>query len=468
MAKGDSVALRHLPSISEADQHLKSLGLPSGKSVRPVVEAVISGFRDRVLHGNGSSTNLPQGDELRLAALDAIAAAVRRPGGKQLRRVINATGVVVHTNLGRSPLRDSELQAVSGLLGGYLNLEFDLEAGQRGDRGGRVPELLATLSGAEAGLAVNNNAAAVLLMLSALASGKEVIVSRGELVEIGGSFRVPDIMRQSGVKLVEVGTTNRTRLSDYASAISADTVALLKVHRSNFAMTGFVEETAIRELAGLAKERGLSVWHDWGSGSLYRFDQPALRGHTTAADEIRAGADVLTFSGDKLLGSVQAGLIVGKGAPLKAMARHPLYRSLRVDKVRMAMLEQALLHYLDIGTLRQHNATVDLLERTVSEMEPIGKILLDGLGSPSQKGLSWELVRDSSLPGGGAAPEARMESLCLALSHPAQNATDLAGHLREGDPPIIARVNDDRLLIDLRTLLPNDIPDVVRQVKMLG
>jgi L-seryl-tRNA(Ser) seleniumtransferase len=476
MPKSDPAALRQLPSVTEADRHLRELGLPHGKAVRTQVEAALDQFRERVRHGGGNGAALPAGQPLRAAALDAIAAAVRRPTGGRLRRVINGTGVVVHTNLGRAPLLAAEVQAIAELLSGYINLEFDVDAGQRGERGGRVPELVATLAEAEAGLAVNNNAAAVLLLLSALAAGKDVLVSRGELVEIGGSFRVPDIMRQSGARLIEVGTTNRTRLSDYAAAITPGTVALLKVHRSNFAQTGFVEETAVRELAALARERGaagqpLAVWHDWGSGSFYRFSQPGLRAQTTAADEIGAGADVVTFSGDKLLGTVQAGLVAGKAAPLAAMAKHPLYRSLRVDKVRLALLEGALLRYLEIGSLRRHNLTVDLLERTAAEMEPLGRALLEGLGpaaSGTAGGIAWELVRDASLAGGGAAPEARLETLCLALTGAAADATALAARLRGGEPPIVARIHDGRVLLDLRTLLPADVPEVVRQVRALA
>lgn len=467
MAKSDSQTLRHLPSVSEVDRHLREMGLPAGKAVRPIVQQVLDRFRARAGTGNGSSGS-SAGDTFRARVLDAIAEAVSRPMPRTLRRVINGTGVVVHTNLGRALLSPAWLEAAAPLLCAYTNLEYDLESGQRGERGGRVPELLAQLAGAEAGLAVNNNAAAVLLMLSALAAGKEVIVSRGELVEIGGSFRIPDIMRQSGARLVEVGTTNRTRLSDYAAAIGPDTAALLKVHRSNFALTGFVEETSVRELAQLARERGIAVWHDWGSGSLYRFGQPGLRSHPTAADEIRAGADVLTFSGDKLLGAVQAGLIVGGAEPLKKMARHPLYRSLRVDKVRLALFEQALLHYLDIGTLRKNNPTVDLLERTVEEMEPLARRLTEELGSPPTQGLGWSVHREQSLIGGGAAPEARLETLCLALTHPSVDAAALAARLREGQPPIIARVQEERVLIDFRTLLPEDLADVARQVRDLA
>ncbi|HEX7928669.1 MAG TPA: L-seryl-tRNA(Sec) selenium transferase, partial [bacterium] len=392
--------------------------------------------------------------------------AVKRPPANQLRRVINATGVVVHTNLGRALLAPEMLRAAAPLLEAYTNLEFNLAEGSRGERGGRVPELLAQLSGAESGLVVNNNAAAVLLLLSALAAGKEVIVSRGELVEIGGSFRVPDIMRQSGVKLVEVGTTNRTRVADYAQAITPDTVALLKVHRSNFHMSGFVEEASVPELARLARERNLAVWHDWGSGNFYRFGQPALRGQTTVADEIGAGADVVTLSGDKLLGAVQAGIVVGKADPIARMRKHPLYRSLRMDKVRLVLLEQALLAYLDIPSLRHHNPTIDLLERTPADMQPMIDQVLAKL--PKDGGaLRWEIVHDQSLTGGGAAPEVRMETLCLALTRKGSDATRLASALREGEPPIVARIQDDRVLLDFRTLLPADLPLVAEALRQL-
>jgi L-seryl-tRNA(Ser) seleniumtransferase len=304
-------------------------------------------------------------------------------------------------------------------------------------------------------------------MLSALAAGREVIVSRGELVEIGGSFRVPDIMRQSGVRLVEVGTTNRTRLSDYADAITPDTVALLKVHRSNFTLSGFTEEAGIPELAGLAAERKLAVWHDLGSGNFYRFAQPALRHLPTVAQEVSAGADVVTLSGDKLLGSVQAGIVVGRAEPLGRMRRHPLYRSLRVDRVRAALLEQSLLAYLEIDRLRSHNTVIDLLERTVADMEPLAAELLVALKPAEGRGLAWELVRDQSLAGGGAVPEVRIETLCLALHRPGTDGEALAAALRTHEPPVVARLAEGRVLLDFRTLFPQDLPEVAAAVTAL-
>ena len=452
-------ALRHLPSISEVDRHLAAKGLPSGKTVRPRVEAVLESFRRRLREG----TNDLAAESGREAVMTAVEAAVRAPEAGRLRRVINATGVVVHTNLGRAVLSPQITERTSALLHGYTNLEFDLETGKRGVRGGKVPELLARLAGAEAGLVVNNNAAAVLLLLSALAAGGEVIVSRGELVEIGGAFRVPDIMRQSGARLIEVGTTNRTRLADYADAITPETRALLKVHRSNFAITGFVEEATVPELCALAREKELAVWHDLGSGSFYRFDQPTLRGVQTVQQAVAEGTDVLTVSGDKILGSVQAGIAVGKAEPLARMQRHPLYRSLRVDKVRLALLEASLESYLEIGHLRAENPTVDFLERTVADMEPMAREVTARLEKLSGN-LRWELVREQSLAGGGALPEVRIETLCLALQRPGRDGETLSRRLRQRDPPIVVRVNEGRVLIDFRTLFPDDLPDVAAAI----
>ena len=451
--------LRTLPSVTEADRHLESRGLPHGKLVREQVVAVIEGHREQMRGADETAPLLVKAD-----VLSEIEAAVSRPAANRLRRVINATGVVVHTNLGRSVLSPELTRPVEPLLHTYLNLEFDLETGKRGERGGQVPELLTRLSGAGRALVVNNNAAAVLLMLTALAAGKEVIVSRGELVEIGGAFRVPDIMRQSGARLVEVGTTNRTRLSDYADAITGDTAALLKVHRSNFALVGFTEEVGIPELAALAAERDIGVWHDLGSGNFYRFQQPALRGIPTIAQEIQAGAELVTFSGDKLLGSVQAGIVVGAEDAVGRMRKHPLYRSLRMDRVRTVLLEESLRAYLDIDTLRSRNRVIDMLERTPQEMEPMARQLLEALRPLEGRGLVWELIPERSLPGGGALPETRIETLCLALSRPGEDGEALAAALRAGEPPVVGRLQEGRLLLDFRTLLPGDIPALAQAI----
>ncbi len=267
-------------------------------------------------------------------------------------------------------------------------------------------------------------------------------------------------MRQSGVRLVEVGTTNRTRAADYAAAVTDDTVALLKVHRSNFTLSGFTEEAGVPELAAVAEAQGLAVWHDLGSGNFYRFEQPALRHIPTVAQEVAAGADVLTLSGDKLLGSVQAGLVVGKAEPLQRMRKHPLYRSLRLDRVRLSLLEQSLLAYLEIERLRERNAVVDLLERTPAEMEPLANDLLERLRPLQGRGLTWELVPDASLAGGGAVPEVRIATLCLALERPGSDGAALATALRDREPPVVVRVQEGRALLDFRTLFAHDLPEV--------
>ena len=462
-AKTSPSALSQLPSIQEIDRHLESLGLPSGKRARARVERVLAGFRAKLRAGPVPVEALPTREDV----LRAAEAALRVPEPGRLRRVINATGVVAHTNLGRAVLSPELTGEVLPLLAAYTNLEFDLDTGKRGARGGKVPELLARLAEAEQGLVVNNNAAAVLLMLAGLAAGGEVIVSRGELVEIGGSFRIPDIMGQSGARLVEVGTTNRTRLADYAAAITPATRGLLKVHRSNFTMSGFVEEVPVGELSALGRERGLSVWHDLGSGNFYRFSQPALARVPTVAQHLREGADVLTFSGDKLLGAVQAGLVVGKAEPLASMARHPLYRGLRVDKARLALLERSLEDYLEPERLRGRNPTIDCLERTVGEMEPLAAAIARTLPAATAD-LRWEIVQDRSLAGGGALPEVTIDTLCLALERPGKDAQALARALRENDPPVIVRVQEGRALIDFRTVFPQDLPELIAALSRLG
>jgi L-seryl-tRNA(Ser) seleniumtransferase len=452
--------LRRLPSVSEVDRHLAARGLPHGKPVRGEVLAVLEGHRQAVLGG----ADAPE----RGALLAAVEQRLQRPPANQLRRVINATGVVVHTNLGRAVLSPAVLQDALPLASHYTNLEFDLETGRRGARGGRVPELLAQLAEAEAALVVNNNAAAVLLMLTALAAGGEVIVSRGELVEIGGAFRVPDIMRLSGVRLVEVGTTNRTRVEDYAQAITPETVALLKVHPSNFVMTGFTEEATVSELAALGRERGLPVWNDLGSGNFYRFEQPALRALPTVAQEVRAGADLVTLSGDKLLGAVQAGIVVGKREAVQTMQRHPLYRSLRLDKLRLAVLERALLDYLDIPVLRANNRVVAMLERTPDDMQPLAERVLAALRAQGRGRLQGSIVREESLAGGGAVPEVRIATVCLAIERQGADGEQFSVQLRRHDPPIIARVQEGRVLLDFRTILEDDLPHLEHAVAALA
>ena len=345
---GKAMAYKNLPSITECDSFLKRQNLPYGKSVRVIVNSVLNQVRQEIYQKKTGSVSYNN-----TQILERVATKVRiQSNGAQ--RVINATGVVVHTNLGRAPLSADLLANALPRMSSYSTLEFDLSTGKRGSRDTKVRKLLRSLSGAEDAMVVNNNAAAVFLMLKALTTSlqkdkiPEVIVSRGELVEIGGSFRIPDIMQEAGVKLVEVGTTNRCRLSDYEEALTENTAALLKVHPSNYEIKGFTESVSVGKMAGLAHSKGLFCFHDWGSGSFYRFKQRGLSEYATAEQELAAGPDLLAFSGDKLLGGIQAGVLLGKTENIQKLRKHALYRALRLDKVTLALLEETLEVYLDL------------------------------------------------------------------------------------------------------------------------
>ena len=335
----DQDQLRLLPSVDELLQSSTGQQLIHQYSRFMTLRAVRASIAQARIHIRAGAL-CPSPEEL-LMATEQILEREQRPN---LRPVINATGVIINTNLGRAPLSQEALQAVQRVAGGYSNLEYELEAGERGSRHAHVATLLRELTGAEAALVTNNNAAAVLLALSALAAGREVIISRGQLVEIGGGFRVPDVMRQSGCQLVEVGTTNRTRLSDYQAAISERTSLLLTVHPSNFQMTGFTESTPLNALAELARQYGLLVMDDLGSGCLLASERYGLGHEPMPQESIAAGADVVCFSGDKLLGGPQAGILAGKAGVLERIARHPLMRAVRIDKMTLAALEATLRH----------------------------------------------------------------------------------------------------------------------------
>src|SRR6266513_712128 len=336
----DQNQLRLLPSIDELLQSSGGAGLIAQYSRSMTLRAIRAALAQARLDIFNGST-CPSSEQL-LAAAEQTLQQVMQP---HLRSVINATGVIINTNLGRSPLSQEALQAVQQVAGGYSNLEYDVEAGKRGSRHTHVTALLRELTGAEAALVTNNNAAAVLLALSTLAMGREVIISRGQLVEIGGGFRVPDVMRQSGCRLVEVGTTNRTRLSDYEAAITERTALLLTVHPSNFQIVGFTESTSVEAMAELAHQHGLSLMDDLGSGCLLASERYGLGHEPMPQESIAAGADVVCFSGDKLLGGPQAGILVGKAAVLQRISKHPLMRAMRIDKMTLAALEATLRHY---------------------------------------------------------------------------------------------------------------------------
>ena len=364
-------------------------------------------------------------------------ARARRP---RLRRVLNATGVIVHTNLGRAPLAAEAMARVEEVARGYSNLEYDLTAGARGSRQDHVTDILRRLTGAEAALVVNNNAAAVLLALSALAEGREVLVSRGELIEIGDGFRIPDVLARSGARLREVGTTNRTRAADYENAIGEDTALILRVHQSNFRVVGFTELPALRKLAQVARSHELPLVDDLGSGVLVELaDEPS------AKESLDAGADLVTFSGDKLLGGPQAGIVVGRAELVERLRRHPLQRALRADKLTLAALEGTLALYLDAP----------------ERIPVLGMLRDDGVRARAERlaSLTGGTVEETvARVGGGALPLAELPSFACALEE------SLAAPLRIGEPPIVGIVRDGKLLLDCRTLADDDIDEVAAAV----
>jgi len=387
------------------------------------------------------------GDAERVAA---VSARLRSAIAPRLRRVINATGVILHTNLGRAPLSQAAIDALS-VAAGYSNVELDLETGKRGERAGLVSGFLTALFECDAALVVNNNAAAVLLALTALCKSKEVIVSRGQLVEIGGSFRMPDVMRLSGARMVEVGTTNRTRASDYESAVTPRTAAILRVHTSNFRVTGFTESAGLEELAGVATSHGLLLLDDLGSGATGPIaDEP------TVADSLRH-SDVVTFSGDKLLGGPQAGIVVGRAEPIQRMSRHALARALRVDKLTLAALEATLRQRLtgragDIPVERMLRAPVEELRRRAG----FWSVKLE------DRGVRTLVLGGTSEVGGGSVPGHELPTVLLGIEGPASR---IAKALRHGDPPVIARIEEDICCLDPRTVLKGEDETLIDAVE---
>ena len=427
---------------------------------------LLDGLRGRIADGSLDESQLK-------AAMDSAPQELERRLQESLsyllRPVINATGVILHTNLGRAPLSQDALRHVAEISQGYSNLEFDLSSGERGKRDVHVSRLFAKLLSTGdrevSTIVVNNNAAAVLLALNSLAEGGEVIVSRGELVEIGGSFRIPDVMAKSGAVLREVGTTNRTRLADYESTITERTKLLLRVHRSNFQIVGFTEQPSLEELVALGRRHNIPVMEDLGSGELFDLRQVGVRGEPMIADSLRAGIDVVTYSGDKLLGGPQAGLISGDRELVAKIRSNPLFRALRVDKMFYAALEATLLAYLredfdSIPALRMLRVTEEELQHRA---EHIARHLR--ISSPQ---LEIEVVESRSVLGGGAAPGSTLASRALAVRTGALSSDEMLGRLRQWAMPIIARVEDERVLLDLRTVEPSQDATIVAALESLS
>jgi L-seryl-tRNA(Ser) seleniumtransferase len=447
----NSQLFRELPSVDELI-HAPAIAALSAQHGTPAVtdaaRVVLARLREEIATGLLDEAAL----QLALTGIaGAIEEQVRRAIHYSLRHVINATGVILHTNLGRAPLAKEAVEHLRETATRYSNLEFEIETGGRGKRDVHVERLLRRLLGENnaniSTIVVNNNAAAVLLALNTLAEGGEVIVSRGELVEIGGSFRIPDVMAKSGAVLREVGTTNRTRIGDYEGAINERTRLLLRVHRSNFEITGFTEQASVAELAELARKRGLALMEDLGSGALVDLRNFGINGEPTVFDSLRAGIDVVTYSGDKLLGGPQAGLISGRTSLVAGMRSNSLFRALRVDKLTYATLEATLLAYVK----REHDA-IPALKMMRATKEEIGRRAENLARHVRSAKLQAEVIDGESLIGGGAAPSAVLSTRLVAISCEGISAEELATRLRAADPPVVVRVEEGRVLLDLRTV----------------
>lgn len=390
--------------------------------------------------------------------LERIKSDIKKASLRNLRKVINGTGIILHTNLGRAKLGQKAIEAVVDAAGNYSTLEYDVESGSRGSRYDHVNELIEKLTGAESCLVVNNNAAAVLLILSTMTKGKEVVISRGELVEIGGSFRVPDIMEQSGSVLVEVGTTNKTHISDYERAIRPEiTGALLKVHTSNFRIMGFTQEVSLEEMVELGHLHGVPVIHDLGSGSMVDLEQYGIKDEPSVAQSMSAGADVVSFSGDKLFGGPQAGIIIGRKVYIDAMKKNPLTRAFRIDKMTLAALEATLRLYLDPMEAETQIPTISMLAKTSDDLREKAEQLCKKIREkvdPSYCHL--QVVEEVGQVGGGSVPTQLLDTWAVAISSENTPATFIELKMRENDIPIIGRISKDRYLLDVRTIEEKD------------
>ncbi len=456
-AANNNQYLRRIPSVDEILNTTDVQALLLQFSHTMIVKAIhllLTEKRNRML-----SMKEPCQFEKELSlktALPQIKAKIREIEAPSLKHVINASGIVVHTNLGRAPLAEDAVKAICGVAGCYSNLEFDLKEGKRGSRYDHVESLLRELSGSEAGLAVNNNAAAVLLCLSTLAQGKQVIISRGELVEIGGSFRIPDIMKQSGATLVEVGSTNRTHLRDYREAINEQTAIILKVHMSNYRIVGFSSEVGLSELNKLGSEHNIPVMFDMGSGNLIDSSFLGLTGDLTVQDTVKSGTDIITFSGDKLLGGPQAGIILGRDMFIQKIKRNPLARVVRIDKLTLAALESTLKNYAhnpehidNIPVIRMLAASESLLKKRAKKIVKAVKEQ-----TPFQ---NVSLTRDTSQVGGGAYPLHDLPTWVVSIDPAPLALNEFENLLRTGTLPIVARISKERILLDMRTILPDEV-----------
>ena len=459
--------LRRIPGVDTIleSAHRDSFFEAVPKSVLlQAIRTVFDGLRKEILDNQPAPTE----DESNPAEiLDRVKARVHQAMTPNLRRVVNATGVVVHTNLGRSLLSQDAMDNLTDLAGHYSNLEFDLAKGRRGSRYTAVEDLLCEITGAEAAMVVNNNAGAVFLSLETIARGKSAIVSRGELVEIGGSFRIPDVMTKSGARLVEVGTTNRTHFRDYEGAITDDTGLLLKVHTSNYSIVGFTSDVPLTELAELGRRYHIPVMEDLGSGTFVDFSDYGLTREPTVQASVAAGVDLVTFSGDKLLGGPQAGIIVGTKEYIDKIKTNPLNRALRIDKLTLGALESTLRHYRDpekavaaIPTLKMLTLPMAVIEK---QAHAVGRLLSE----LADEGVDIAMAQSVSKAGGGSLPLLELPTLCVSVAVSGMSANALEHQLRKQNPAIIGRIENDRFYMDARTIQDDDIPAILDAFKQL-
>ena len=463
------IRLRDVPSIDQLlrTREGRELGNLVGlRRLTVIARSVTAEIRAEIRSERGfEPNNGGYAETLFDEALKRIAGRARSENQAGIKPVINATGVLLHTNLGRAPLSEPARAAVDQAAR-YCSVEYDIESGGRGGRAARVESLLKDLTGAEDALVVNNCAAAAFLILTVLAGKGETIVSRGELVEIGGDFRVPEIMASSGTRMIEVGTTNRTHLQDYQRAITPNTRLIMRVHPSNYRIVGFASVPDVTELAALARENGVPLYEDAGSGQMQDLRQYGVIDEPVVRDVVANGVDVVSFSGDKLLGSAQAGLIAGTQAIVSRLRKHPLYRALRSDKLRLAALEATLISH-QRGAADKDIPLHQMLSLTAEQLHERATSLV---GSLDMGHVKLELVAGESALGGGAGPTSTFPTTLIAVTHPERTAQEIEAHLRRGSPPIIARISDDRVLLDLRTVFEDQLPafrDALHSLKHL-
>lgn len=455
----NSQLLRKIPKVDELLRHEKLSDLSCQHTVlTETVREVIDALRRAILAGKEPSLE-PQ------IICEQVIDAIRKKTTMNLRPVINATGIVLHTNLGRAKLSSAAVAAIQSVAQDYNTLEYNLEKGSRGSRYAHVEQLISKLTGAEDAMVVNNNAAAVMLVLSTMAKGKEVVTSRGELVEIGGAFRVPEIMSQSGGTLIEVGTTNKTHPSDYVNAVTENTGAFLKVHTSNFKIVGFSEEVSLEEMVRIGHERNIPVIYDLGSGAMIRLEDYGILDEPNVPDAMKSGADIISFSGDKLLGGPQAGIIIGKREYIEAMKKNPLTRAFRIDKLTLAALEATLREYMDPQQALQNNPTLRMITAKMDTLEPKGRQLLACMEQVCDGSFSVQLTEDFGQVGGGSVPTQMIRSSVVAVEPKRVSLDLLEKRLRELSLPIIARISKERLLLDVRTIEEHHFSYVAQSIK---